>query len=84
MGKHGHQKSHRTPWGKVKDIIQTRKDSLKKRHRHKSDKNANESAVSDHEDESSIADPSVRDSPDKDAESSSVSFQSIQPFEHTN
>ena len=67
--KHGHQKSHRTPWGKVKDIIQTRKDSLKKRHRHKSEKNTSESAVSDHEDESSIAEPSARDSPEKDAPS---------------
>ncbi|KAJ9576858.1 hypothetical protein L9F63_006557 [Diploptera punctata] len=80
VGKHGHQKSHRTPWGKVKDIIQTRKDSLKKRHRHgKSDKNTSESAASDHEDESSIADPCARDSPDKDAETSSMKLSSTKP-----
>ncbi|KAJ4434062.1 hypothetical protein ANN_16381 [Periplaneta americana] len=65
MGKHSHQKSHKTPWGKVKDIIQTRKDSLKKRQRHaKADsgsKGASEAGPSDHEEEPEAP----RDSPDE-------------------
>ncbi|KAJ8875835.1 hypothetical protein PR048_023736 [Dryococelus australis] len=33
-------KAHKTPWGKVKDIIQTRKDSLKRRHHRSKDDDA--------------------------------------------
>lgn len=48
-------KSHKTPWGKVKDIIQTRKDSLKKKQHRlsaRSDdfRNTDYSAGSDQED----------------------------------
>jgi hypothetical protein len=70
IGKIPHQKAHKTPWGKVKDIIQTRKDSLKKRHRHgkldTGSKSTSEAAPSDHEEESGSIEP-ARDSSDKEA-----------------
>jgi hypothetical protein len=70
IGKLPHQKIHKTPWGKVKDIIQTRKDSLKKRHRHgkldTASKSASEAAPSDHEEETASSEP-ARDSSDKEA-----------------
>lgn len=76
IGKLPHQKIHKTPWGKVKDIIQTRKDSLKKRHRHtKADtgsKSFSEAAVSDHEEEP-IGPEQTRDSSDKEVEPTGVS-----------
>jgi hypothetical protein len=60
----------------VKDIIQTRKDSLKKRHRHtKADtggKNVSETATSDHEEEPAGPEQ-TRDSSDKEAEPTGVS-----------
>jgi hypothetical protein len=68
-GKLPHQKAHKTPWGKVKDIIQTRKDSLKKRHRHgkldTASKSTSEAAPSDHEEETSTE--LTRESSDKEA-----------------
>jgi hypothetical protein len=75
IGKLQHQKVHKTPWGKVKDIIQTRKDSLKKRHRHKADtgsKSTSEAAASDHEEETAGPEQ-TRDSSDKEAEPAGVS-----------
>jgi hypothetical protein len=70
IGKLPHQKAHKTPWGKVKDIIQTRKDSLKKRHRHgkldTGSKSTSEAAPSDHEEESGGTEL-ARDSSDKEA-----------------
>jgi hypothetical protein len=73
IGKLPHQKVHKTPWGKVKDIIQTRKDSLKKRQRHiKADtgsKSVSEAATSDHEE----GPEQTRDSSDKEAEPPGVS-----------
>lgn len=48
------KKSHKTPWGKVKNIIQTRKDSLKKRQRKGETEaftNPSAGAGSDHEDD---------------------------------
>jgi hypothetical protein len=70
IGKLPHQKAHKTPWGKVKDIIQTRKDSLKKRQRQgkldTGSKNTSEATPSDHEEEMAIPELS-RDSADKEA-----------------
>ncbi|XP_066994482.2 serine-rich adhesin for platelets [Anabrus simplex] len=54
--KDGKGKAHKTPWGKVKNIIQTRKDSLKKRHR-----KGDHSTTSDHEEDTEpppLIDPS--------------------------
>jgi hypothetical protein len=60
----------------VKDIIQTRKDSLKKRHRHAKaetgSKSTSEAAPSDHE-EDTIGLEQTRDSSDKEADTSAVS-----------
>ncbi|PNF34572.1 hypothetical protein B7P43_G10638 [Cryptotermes secundus] len=70
IGKIPHQKAHKTPWGKVKDIIQTRKDSLKKRHRHgkldTGSKSTSEAAPSDHEEETGSTEQ-ARESSDKEA-----------------
>jgi hypothetical protein len=74
VGKLPHQKAHKTAWGKVKDIIQTRKDSLKKRHGHgkldTGSKSTSEAAPSDHEEETSTE--LTRDSSDKEAGSTGV------------
>ena len=59
----------------MKDIIQTRKDSLKKRHRHAKaetgSKSTSEAAPSDHEEGTSIE--QTRESSDKEADNSVVS-----------
>jgi hypothetical protein len=68
IGKLPHQKAHKTPWGKVKDIIQTRKDSLKKRHSH----GKTEAVPSDHEEETAGAEQ-TRESPAKETEPTGVS-----------
>jgi len=60
----------------VKDIIQTRKDSLKKRHRHAKaetgSKSTSEAAPSDHE-ESTTGTEQTRESSDKEVDTSVVS-----------
>jgi len=60
----------------VKDIIQTRKDSLKKRHRHAKaetgSKSTSEAAPSDHE-EGTTGIEQTRESSDKEADNSVVS-----------
>jgi hypothetical protein len=85
-GKLPHQKTHKTPWGKVKDIIQTRKDSLKKRHRHAKaetgSKSTSEAAPSDHE-EDVMGTEQTRESSDKEADTSGVSRRMDHLFFYT-